>query len=70
MVFSSAPFIFIFLPVIFLAYSLIPGLRAKNVLLTLASLFFYAYGEPVFVLVMLASVVLNYLFAGLIAKGE
>ena len=69
MVFSSAPFIFIFLPVVFLAYSLIPGLRAKNVLLTLASLFFYAYGEPVFVLVMLASVVLNYLFAGLIAKG-
>ena len=70
MVFSSAPFIFIFLPVVFLAYSLIPGLKAKNVLLTLASLFFYAYGEPVFVLVMLASVVLNYFFARFIAGSE
>lgn len=68
MVFSSAPFIFIFLPVVFLAYSAMPGLRAKNVLLTLASLFFYAYGEPLFVLVMLASVVLNYVFARIIAK--
>ena len=70
MVFSSAPFIFIFLPVVFLAYSLMPGLRAKNILLTVASLFFYAYGEPVFVLVMLASVVLNYIFALLIAGRE
>lgn len=67
MVFSSAPFIFIFLPVIFLVYSILPGLRAKNVILTLASLFFYAYGEPLFVLVMLASVVLNYFLARLIA---
>ncbi len=53
MVFSSAPFIFIFLPVVFLAYSLTPGMRGKNVMLTIASLLFYAYGEPAFVLVML-----------------
>ena len=67
MVFSSAPFIFIFLPIVFLAYSAVPGLRRKNTLLTIASLFFYAYGEPVFVLVMFASVVLNYAFARIIA---
>ena len=70
MVFSSASFIFIFLPVVFLAYALTPGLRGKNVLLTLASLFFYAYGEPVFVLVMLASVALNYVFARLISGSD
>ena len=69
MVFSSASFIFIFLPVVFLLYSLILGLRGKNVLLTIASLLFYAYGEPVFVLVMLASVAANYVFARLIAGG-
>ena len=67
MVFSSAPFIFIFLPAVFIVYALVPGLKGKNVLLTIASLFFYAYGEPVFVLVMLASVVLNYMFARMIA---
>ena len=70
MVFSSASFIFIFLPVVFLLYSLIPGLRGKNVLLTIASLLFYAYGEPVFVLVMLASVAANYVFARMIAGNE
>lgn len=70
MVFSSAPFIFIFLPIVFLAYSAVPGLRGKNALLTIASLFFYAYGEPVFVLVMLASVILNYVFARLIAGKD
>ena len=67
MVFSSAPFIFIFLPVVFLAYSLTPGMRGKNVMLTIASLLFYAYGEPAFVLVMLGSIVLNYAFARVIA---
>lgn len=67
MVFSSAPFIFIFLPVVFIAYAAAPGLRGKNVLLTIASLLFYAYGEPLFVLVMLCSIVLNYIFAGMIA---
>lgn len=67
MVFSSAPFIFIFLPVVFLAYALMPGLKAKNAMLTIASLFFYAYGEPLFVLVMLGSIVLNYILARMIA---
>jgi len=67
MVFSSAPFIFIFLPVVFLAYSILPGLKAKNAVLTMASLLFYAYGEPLFALVMVGSVAMNYVFARLIA---
>ena len=63
MVFSSAPFLFIFLPIVLILHSCIRGLRGKNFLLIAASLFFYAYGEPVFVLVMVGSVLVNYLLA-------
>jgi alginate O-acetyltransferase complex protein AlgI len=55
---------------VFLAYSVIPAqqIRIKNYLLILASLFFYAFGEPVYVLLMLGSTVFNYLFGRLIAR--
>ena len=69
MVFSSLTFICVFLPVVFLLYTVIPGLRAKNGLLIAASLLFYAYGEPVYVLLMLASAVLNYVCARLASEG-
>jgi alginate O-acetyltransferase complex protein AlgI len=62
MVFSSPVFLFIFLPVTYILYLLCPGIRVKNILLIIVSLFFYAFGEPVFVLVMLVSVIGNYLF--------
>ena len=55
MVFSSLTFLCIFLPVTLLLYRLMPSTAAKNVLLLAASLVFYAYGEPVYVLLMLAS---------------
>ena len=70
MVFSSAPFIFIFLPVVFLVYSIMPGLRFKNVFLTIASLLFYAYGEPLFAIVLVVSVFLNYIFARIISASS
>ena len=63
MVFSSAPFLFVFLPVIFIFYILIPGIHGKNFTLMIGSLLFYAYGEPVFVLAMIGSVVVNYFLA-------
>ena len=50
MVFSSMVFLCIFLPVVFLLHLLLPGIRAKNGMLLLASLAFYAYGEPVYVI--------------------
>ena len=50
-------------------YRLMPTLAAKNVLLAAASLVFYAYGEPVYVLLMVASSALNYLWARLLG-GE
>ena len=63
MVFSSLVFLSIFLPAVFLLYTVIPSLKVRNYLLILASLAFYAYGEPVYVLLMLFSSVLNYLCA-------
>ena len=70
MVFSSLVFVCVFLPVVFVLYTILPGLKTKNVLLIIASLLFYAYGEPVYVLLMLGSSVANYLFARLIAEGK
>ncbi len=60
MVFSSAVFLFIFLPVVFVLSRVLPGIRAKNTLLLIASLLFYAFGEPVYILLMLASILVNF----------
>ncbi len=62
MVFSSMTFLCVFFPVVFALYYILPGLRARNVLLILASLLFYAYGEPAYVLLMIFSIVMNYFF--------
>lgn len=62
MVFSSATFVLIFLPVVFLVNRLLP--RAfQNVFLVIASLIFYGWGEPIYILVMLASSIVNYVLA-------
>ncbi|MBQ4262210.1 MAG: MBOAT family protein [Ruminococcus sp.] len=70
MVFSSLVFLCIFLPAVFLLYSAIPNLKVRNGLLIVASLVFYAYGEPVYVLLMLFSSVLNYLCARFVRAGR
>lgn len=66
MVFSSLTFLSIFLPVVLALYYLLPTLRIKNVLLIAVSLLFYAYGEPVYVLLMIASIIINYIFGRLL----
>ena len=70
MLFSSSVFLFFFLPAVLLVYFLLPRkwLPVKNVFLLLASLLFYAWGEPKFVLVMLLSIGANYLFGLLVDK--
>jgi len=69
MLFSSTIFIFFFLPaVLFIYYVCLRRRTARNVFLLLASLFFYAWGEPWFVLVMLGSILANYLFGLLIDR--
>ena len=67
MVFSSIVFLCAFLPVTFILYCLVPNLKVRNGILLLASLAFYAYGEPVYVLIMIASSLINYTSAVLIA---
>lgn len=59
MVFSSEIFLYIFLPIVIILYNLV-GRRLKNICLFLASLFFYAWGEPVYVLLLLLSIAVNY----------
>ncbi|MBR3517284.1 MAG: MBOAT family protein [Lachnospiraceae bacterium] len=60
MVFSSVPFLFFFLPAFLILYYLFPG-RAKNYVLLVFSLVFYAWGEPVYILLMLLSSFVDYL---------
>ena len=59
MVFNSIFFIFCFLPVFMLIYYLVPG-KLRNLLLFLGNLIFYAWGEPVYVILMLFSSIFNY----------
>lgn len=68
MTFSSLPFLFMFLPVTFLLYAVVRNKTARNAVLIAASLIFYAYGEPVAVIIMVCSIILNYVF-GRLASG-
>lgn len=63
MLFSSIVFLFSFLPAVVILYYLLP-VRFRNVILLLASLVFYAWGEPVYLFLMLLSILFNY-FSGL-----
>ena len=61
MVFSSSVFLFVFLPCVLAGYYLLARWRKlSNLFLTLASLAFYAWGEPKFVLVMIASITVSW----------
>ena len=69
MLFSSIPFLFYFLPIVLLLYFLVP-FKLKNAVLLLASLVFYAWGEPKYVVLMIASILL-FFFCGLaIGKAQ
>ena len=67
MLFSSVPFLYYFLPSVLFLYLLAPKFL-KNTVLLLASLVFYAWGEPRYVVIMLISVALGYLFGLLIER--
>ena len=62
MVFSSLPFLFVFFPITFLLYYIVPK-KAKNILLLITSLIFYAWGEPVYVFLMIATCFVGYITA-------
>ena len=67
MYFSSLLFLFVFLPIVLAVYYIVPR-KFRNAFLLLANLVFYGWGEPVFILIMIVSVVSNYIFGLLIEK--
>ncbi len=69
MVFSSLVFLFLFLPCTLILYYLVPK-NLKNPVLLLASLFFYSWGEPVYLLLMILSILVNYAFGLLIERSK
>lgn len=68
MVFSSSIFLFAFLPAFLVIYFLVPKRSLKNVVLLAFSLLFYAWGEPVYVWLMVGSIVFNWSFGFAISK--
>lgn len=69
MVFSGFVFLLVFLPVVLVLYYICPRFL-RNAVLLLASLVFYAWGEPIYVLLMLGSIVLNYIFGLFIGTAK
>ena len=69
MLFSSVPFLFYFLPCVLLVYFAAPR-KGRNAVLLAASLFFYGWGEPRYLLFMVLSIVQGYVFARLIERGR
>ena len=63
MVFSSLYFVYLFLAVVFLAYYTRKSIKQKNIVLVIFSLIFYAWGEPVWIIMLLFSAVSNWFFA-------
>ena len=70
MLFPSEVFLFVFLPVVLVIYYgfLRKTKNAKNIFLLIASLFFYAWGEPSYVFLMIATIILNYLYGVLVDR--
>ena len=68
MLFSGATFLYAFLPVVLLLYALAPGVKAKNYVLLIASLVFYFFGEPVYVLLLIFSSISDWLHSIYIEK--
>jgi alginate O-acetyltransferase complex protein AlgI len=69
MVFSEPIFLFTFLPAVLLAYFAVPT-QAKNAILLIASLVFYAWGEELYILVLLGSIFMNYTVGLRLAQAE
>ena len=67
MLFSSIPFLYYFLPGVLILYFLVPR-KAKNTVLLIGSLCFYGWGEPKYLILMVASIIIGY-FAGLLIEA-
>lgn len=67
MVFSSISFMYYFIAIVIIVYFLLPN-KLKNLVLFISSMIFYFYGEPKYILLMLATILVSYIFALLIDK--
>ena len=67
MVFSSLTFLFFYLPITLAIYFLVP-LKGRNLVLLLVSLFFYGWGEPVYISIMFLSILIDYTHGLLVEK--
>ena len=67
MVFSSITFLFYFLPVVLAIYYIVPN-KVKNIVLLISSFIFYFFGEPKYTILMIASIIITYIFGILIDK--
>lgn len=70
MVFSSIIFLFGFFPLFLLCYFIPKKRKTRNIVLLLFSLLFYGYGEPIYVFLMLASILVNYYLALMIDSSS
>ena len=69
MIFSSVLFLFYFLPIVLFVYYISPK-KIKNFILLVASLVFYAWGEPTYIVLMIFTIVLNYHMALVISESK
>lgn len=69
MVFSSITFLFYFLPIVLAIYYIVPN-KFKNIILLISSLLFYFYGEPKYIMIMVVSIIVTYIFGILMNKYE
>ena len=67
MIFSSISFLFYFLPILLILYYVLPK-KCRNIVLLVASLMFYFYGEPKFIIMMLFTIIQTYIFGLLMDK--
>ncbi len=70
MVFSSLLFVFLFLPLNLLFYAIAPSIKTKNAVMLIFSLIFYAWGEPVYILLMLGMTLIDWWLTLEIEKNE
>ncbi|WP_195429121.1 MBOAT family protein [Clostridium sp. D46t1_190503_E9] len=69
MVFSSMVFLWVFLPAVLIIYYFIDK-KYKNLVLLISSLIFYSFGEPKYILLMVLSIIINYIFGILVDREE
>ena len=70
MLFSSLTFLFGFLPILLIFYFVTKNRKYRNIILLLFSLLFYAWGEPKYIILMLLTILVAYIFGILIGKDN